>query len=265
MELSAVATGEGPPLVLLHGFTGNCTSWEEWLPELEKRYRVLAVDLPGHGNTKFGDADLAADLPYVAAAIDRLLEKQGIGKAAFIGYSMGGRALLHLAALFPHRISSMVILSASPGIEDSTERAIRARADDALADRLESEGLETFVTEWMAQPLFETLSRAEPGRVSREKTRKLSGDGRAFAQALRQLTPGRQPSLWHALARMELPCLIVSGELDQKYVDIASRMVVSMPNARGAVIAGAGHALLLENPAATGAAVAAFHAEQEVS
>ena len=166
MELTAVTSGEGPPLVLLHGFTGNHTSWDEWLPELSKRFRVFALDLPGHGDTKFDGRDSATGLPHVAAVIDRWLEKQGVVKADFIGYSMGGRTLLHLAALFPQRISSMIILSASPGIEDAAERSRRAHADDGLADRIESEGLETFVREWMEQPLFETLTLAEPQRAA---------------------------------------------------------------------------------------------------
>ena len=215
MELTAVTSGEGPALVLLHGFTGNHTSWDEWLPELSKRFRVFALDLPGHGDTKFDGRDSATGLPHVAAAIDRWLEKQGVVKADFIGYSMGGRTLLHLAALFPQRISSMIILSASPGIEDAAERSRRAHADDGLADRIESDG--------------------------------------------------RQPSLWPALARMEMRSLILSGALDKKYVDISSQMVAAMPSAEGVVIEGAGHALLLENPVATEAAVAAFYAERETS
>jgi len=263
MELTAVTSGEGPPLVLLHGFTGNHTSWDGWLPELSKRFRVFALDLPGHGDTKFDGRDSATGLPHVAAVIDRWLEKQGVVKADFIGYSMGGRTLLHLAALFPQRISSMIILSASPGIEDAAERSRRAHADDVLADRIESEGLETFVREWMEQPLFETLTLAEPQRVAAERSRKLAGDGPSFAQALRQFTPGRQPSLWPALARMEMRSLILSGALDKKYVDISSQMVAAMPRAEGVVIEGAGHALLLENPVATEAAVAAFYAERE--
>ena len=130
MELSCVTAGQGPPLVLLHGFTGNHTSWEEWLPELEKGRSVLAVDLPGHGRTGIDREDQPGGLPAVAAALDRLLDAHSIQQADFIGYSMGGRALLHFAHLFPRRVTSMVILSASPGIEDATEREERARPID---------------------------------------------------------------------------------------------------------------------------------------
>ncbi len=265
MELSCVTAGQGPPLVLLHGFTGNHTSWEEWLPELEQGRSVLAVDLPGHGGTDIDREDPSGGLAAVAAALDRLLEAHAIQQADFIGYSMGGRALLHFAHLFPHRVTSMVILSASPGIEDANEREERARADDALADRIETHGLERFVTEWMEQPLFQTLALADPARVARERSRKLSGDAGRFAEALRQMSPGRQLSLWSSLGEMRIPSLIAAGSLDKKYVAMAHRMADLLPEARAVVIPEAGHALLLEKPAEIAAAVADFEAERASS
>ena len=265
MELSCVTAGQGPPLVLLHGFTGNHTSWEEWLPELEKGRSVLAVDLPGHGRTGIDREDQPGGLPAVAAALDRLLDAHSIQQADFIGYSMGGRALLDFAHLFPRRVTSMVILSASPGIEDATEREERARADDALADGIETHGLERFVTDWMEQPLFQTLALADPARVARERSRKLSGEAGRFAEALRQMSPGRQRSLWSSLGEMRMPSLIAAGALDKKYVTIAHRMASLMPRARAVVIPEAGHALLLEKPVETAAAVAAFAAERASS
>jgi len=265
MDLSCVTAGQGRPLVLLHGFTGNHTSWEEWLPELEQERSVFAVDLPGHGGTGIDREDQSGGLPAVAVALDRLLDAYSIQQADFIGYSMGGRALLHFAHLFPHRVLSMVILSASPGIEDAAEREERARADDALADRIETHGLERFVTEWMDQPLFETLALADPARVARERSRKLSGDPGRLAEALRQMSPGRQPSLWSSLGEMRIPSLIAAGSLDKKYVAMAHRMAALMPRARAVVIPEAGHALLLERPVETAAAIAAFGAERASS
>ena len=262
MELTGVASGQGAPLILLHGFTGNHTSWDFWRPTLERERFVVAVDLPGHGCTRIQPGDPSAGLPEVAAALNRLLDTYSIGKADFIGYSMGGRALLHMAHLFPQRISSMVILSASPGIEDPVERGDRARADDVLAERIETHGLESFVTEWMGQPLFQTLMLADPERVAEERTRKLSGDPTSFAEALRQMTPGRQPSLWSALSDMEIPSLVAAGSLDRKYVAKARRMAALMPDARCVVIPDAGHALLLEKPDETAAVVGSFLAER---
>ncbi len=265
MELSAVETGQGPPLVLLHGFTGNHTSWNEGLSEILSERRTLAVDLPGHGDSALAEPGEPCDLAAVAHAIDRLLDRHGVNEADFIGYSMGGRALLHLAHHFPERVSTMVILSASPGIEDPVERQRRAAADDALASRIETEGLENFVTQWMSQPLFQTLADADPERVLRERNRKLAGDAGSFAQALRCMTPGRQPSLWADLGCMEMPALVVAGALDEKYCKISRRMAGELVDAKSVIIPHAGHALLLENPTETAATVAAFFATRSGS
>ncbi|MFP6665046.1 MAG: 2-succinyl-6-hydroxy-2,4-cyclohexadiene-1-carboxylate synthase [Deltaproteobacteria bacterium] len=262
MELSSTEAGRGEAMVLLHGFTGNVTSWDDLGSRLESSYRVVRVELPGHGASPAPADPAAARLPAVADALAARLDRLGIERAHFIGYSMGGRALLHFAAAHGKRILSMAVLSASPGIEDSEERAVRAAADSALARRLEGEGLEAFVERWMAQPLFASLAQIDPASFAAERARKLSGKAPAFAAALRAMSPGHQPSLWTALADMAAPALIVAGTLDEKYGAIATRTVAAMPQARLALLAGAGHSLLVEKPAELAALIEDFLRER---
>ena len=116
-------------LVLLHGFTQTRQSWRPTVAELGGRRRALAPDLPGHGNAAARPASFAACTAYVRAL-------GGEGRFALAGYSMGGRIALTAAFALADRLDRLVLIGASPGIEDAAARAERRRADDALADRI---------------------------------------------------------------------------------------------------------------------------------
>ena len=248
MELSVSREGSGDTLVLLHGFTGNHTSWESFVPAFAEKFRVLCVELPGHGRTPCPRDPGDARLPEVADALARILEAEGTGRAHFVGYSMGGRALLHFAVRYPRRVASMAVLSASPGLESEVARRERRESDEALAQRLETEGLEAFVARWMTQPLFATLADADPVQLAAERARKLSGTAEGFAGALRAMGPGWQPDLWPSLATLPCPSLIVAGALDGRYLAMAERMVQELPRAQLAIVPAAGHSVLVEQP-----------------
>src|SRR5215212_7742503 len=134
-------------LVLLHGFTQTGRSWQPVRQALAARYRSLAPDLPGHG-------DFAGRRPASFAACDAYLRALARGPFTLAGYSMGGRIALHAALSLGPAVERLVLIGASPGIADPVERAERAASDAALADRIESIGVEAFVREWGAQPLF---------------------------------------------------------------------------------------------------------------
>ena len=136
--LNVERAGSGPPLVLLHGFTGSATSWGPLAEMLAARNTVLALDIVGHGASGKPD-DLA---PY---AIDRAARDAvaamlafGFRRASWLGYSMGGRLALYVAATIPKAVDRLVLIGASPGLADPGEREARRAADEALADRIET-------------------------------------------------------------------------------------------------------------------------------
>ena len=235
--LSTVERGDGPPVVLVHGFTQNAWTWWPLVEPLEQTYRLVAVDAPGHG----GSAEIEADL---AGGADLMVESVP-APAAWIGYSMGGRYALHATLRHPEAISRLVLVSATAGIDDAEERAARRRSDASLADRVEAEGVEAFITWWAAQPMFSTLT-PQAARVE-DRVAKASASG--LASSLRMAGTGCQRPLWDALPSVEIPTLVIAGALDKKYVSAAERIVETMgSNAHLHVIAGAGHACHLERP-----------------
>jgi 2-succinyl-6-hydroxy-2,4-cyclohexadiene-1-carboxylate synthase len=145
----------------------------------------------------------------------------------------------------------VVLVGGTPGLEDPAERAQRAAGDDALAASIGRDGLGAFVARWEALPLFATQRALAPGVLAAQRAWRTGHRPEAIAWALSTLSAGRMPPLWDALAGA--PCAVhaVTGERDEKFTRVAETMV-----ARGGGrvvhhrVAGAGHNVALEDPAA---------------
>ena len=225
-------------LVLLHGFTQTGRSWQAIGHALAGRYRAAAPDLPGHGA-------FAQRRPATFPACDAYLRAVSEEPYVLCGYSMGGRIALHAAFALGERVRRLVLIGASPGIADPAERAARAASDAALADRIEAIGIEAFLTEWEAQPLFAGMPRGVADLAREDRRRNTAG---GLAAALRGLGTGVMPSLWERLPDLDLPVDLVVGERDEKFRAIAEKMAYALPRARVTVVPGAGHAVHLEAP-----------------
>ena len=224
--------------MLLHGFTQTGASWEPVVRALGPRYRALAPDL--------GTGPWEAELDRLSALVP--------AGAVLTGYSMGGRLALGLALAGTTELRRLVLVSASPGLADGGERAARRAADDALAGRVEAIGTEAFAHEWARQPLFEGQSPEAAAAAHADRARREPG---GLAAQLRGLGTGTMPTLWDRLPELAIPVLLVVGERDAKFRAIAERMAGSIPSARVEVVAGAGHAVALEQPAAVAELISA--------
>jgi 2-succinyl-6-hydroxy-2,4-cyclohexadiene-1-carboxylate synthase len=232
-------------VVLVHGFTQTLASWGVVGERLARRREVVRVDLPGHG----GSGGVRVGFGEAAG----LLGAAG-GVGTYVGYSLGGRLCLRLALDRPDLVDGLVLAGASPGIADPAARAERRAADEALAAGIERDGVAAFLDRWLAGPLFETLPAEAAGRAER-----LANTPDGLAYALRRLGTGVQAPLWDRLAGLRPPALLVAGERDAKFADLAREMAAAIgPGARVAVVPGAGHAAHLERPAALAAVVEGF-------
>lgn len=243
--------GTGAPLLLVHGFTGSVEAWgEEILSALADRHRVLAVDLIGHGrSSRPHDPDRYA-LQEILLDLLEVLDAADLDRARWVGYSMGGRVALAAAVLHPHRVASLVLESASPGLATEEEREERRRSDDALARRLESEGIEPFVDEWMALPLFATQRRLPEATLRAARERRLGNEPAALAACLRGLGTGSQPSFRDRFDQVRARTLVLAGARDRKFAALARRMAEGIPDATLRLVADAGHTVHLEAPGA---------------
>ncbi len=234
-----------PMLVLLHGFTHTGASWDPVRSELGERYRALAPDIRGHGSASEREP---VTLPAVLDDIGALEPE----RFTLAGYSMGGRLALQFAVASPDRLERLVLIGASPGIDDPAERAQRRRADERLAGELERSSIEEFVARWETTPVL----AGQPAEVlAAARADRMRSTPAGLARALRGLGNGALPSLWNRLAQLPMPVVLVVGERDDKFRAIAERMRGRIPDARIEVVAGSGHAVHLEAPAAVAAAL----------
>ncbi|MBE2194655.1 MAG: 2-succinyl-6-hydroxy-2,4-cyclohexadiene-1-carboxylate synthase [Anaerolinea sp.] len=237
--------GEGEPLLLLHGFTGAAANWRPLMSVLASSCRVIAVDLLGHGQSEIPSAPERYQMPFAAADLAALVTQIEATPCHLLGYSMGGRLALYVAVHYPHLVRTLILENASPGLRTPEERQMRQSSDEALAHRIETEGIESFVRYWEALPLFSTQS---PEIRAALRPQRLRNSPLGLANSLRGMGTGVQPSLWEALPHIQIPTLILTGALDPKFKDIGAQMAALMPTSTQVILPNGGHTLHLEQP-----------------
>ncbi|WP_322488417.1 2-succinyl-6-hydroxy-2,4-cyclohexadiene-1-carboxylate synthase [Chloroflexus sp.] len=261
LTLHVELVGAGPPLLLLHGFTGNGQTWQPLVPALAAHHTLVMIDLIGHGQSDAPDDPARYAIEQCVADVLALLDQLSFTRVDLCGYSMGGRIGLLLAAGAPERVGRLVLIGASPGLADPVERAVRLVSDEALAERIEREGLEWFVEYWAAQPIFASQQRLPAPVRAAQRMQRLAGSARGYANALRGMSVGRQPSLWAALPAIATPTLLITGAFDEKFCAIGAQMAALMPQARHVIVPDAGHAAQIEQPEMVGGLISDFLAE----
>lgn len=235
-------SGQTPPVVLLHGFTQTGRSWEPVIERLDPRTEIFAPDAPGHGTSTESRLGIAEYADALATSLP---------PAVYVGYSMGGRTALHVALRHPRAVLALVLVGATAGLDDETERQERRRRDDELASRLETLDLDQFLTEWLSQPLFDSLPRKLWNLDDRRRNTTAG-----LARSLRTAGTGVQRSLWSRLREIECATTLVTGAEDRKFSLHAERMASLLGGSVNRVeVPGRGHAVHLEDPDAVAAII----------
>lgn len=234
-----------PALLMLHGFMGSGADWELIANALKDRFHCIAPDLPGHGASPFDSAKFP-NFECYAQTVIVLLDALDLESVAAIGYSMGGRILLALALSVPDRFSGLVLESTSPGIAAPTQREERRRTDRQRASRLRELVPERFLMEWYGQPMFGALRECE--RFPPLLQRRLANNSEAMSSVLNVVGTGKQSPLWEQLGELSQDALVVYGEKDTKYRDLATRMVEHSPRIRAVPMEACSHAAHVEQP-----------------
>jgi 2-succinyl-6-hydroxy-2,4-cyclohexadiene-1-carboxylate synthase len=231
-----------PTVILLHGFTHTGASWDPVRTALGESYRAIAPDIRGHG--------AASDTrPISLEAVIEDIEALAPESFTLTGYSMGGRIALHtaLALAMPKRVERLILIGASPGIGDGSERGHRRRADNELAGELEDMTIEAFAERWAQTSVLAD----QPAHVqAAAHADRLRSTPAGLAEALRQLGAGALPSIWKKLTHLTMPVTLVVGERDAKFVTIAGQMARAIPTVEVVAVPGVGHAVHLEAPEA---------------
>ncbi|MDQ0196904.1 2-succinyl-6-hydroxy-2,4-cyclohexadiene-1-carboxylate synthase [Neobacillus ginsengisoli] len=250
--------GEGFPLLLLHGFTGDSSTWTSFCPTWGKHSTLIFPDIIGHGKTDSPDKGDRYQIESVANDLKIILDKIGVNQVDILGYSMGGRLALTFAILFPDRIRKLILASASPGLLTEQERESRRMKDKELAEFIQEAGIKPFVDYWEAIPLFSTMHRLSLTVKETIRNQRLRNSPSGLANSLLGMGTGTQPSWWENLSKITNAVLLVTGEEDAKFCDIAQKMLEKLQNGTWIALNNSGHALHVEEPEKFGTIVSDF-------
>lgn len=242
------ARGNGSPLLLVHGFTGRGSAWGSHVAAFAERFRVIVVDLPGHGRSGIADP-WRMSVDEAASDLAEILTRFAATPANVLGYSLGARIALQLAIAHPEAVARLILESPSAGLATAGERIARREADAALAGRLENAGIEAFVDEWEQQPIFASHAGLPAGTRARQRRIRLSNSPAGLAASLRGAGQGSMEPLFSRLPGVAAPTLIIAGALDERGLPRAEAVARGIPDARLAIIERAGHTPHDERPA----------------
>ncbi|MGX2961352.1 2-succinyl-6-hydroxy-2,4-cyclohexadiene-1-carboxylate synthase [Peribacillus sp. JNUCC 23] len=253
--------GHGEPLLLLHGFTGSLETWRFLWP-IQKKYQLIMVDIIGHGATESPHNAERYTMLEAAKDIREILEKLSIQKTHVLGYSMGGRLALSFACLFPELVQSLILESASPGLKTEAARQERRIQDAKLADKIVEKGISAFVDDWENIPLFDSQKKMSQEKQKAVRRERLANTELGLCNSLLGMGTGNQPSWWNQLENLSMPILLLTGELDNKFCDIARLMQSLIKDCEWQIINDAGHAIHVEDEEKFGKIVSEFLAKQ---
>lgn len=229
---------------MLHGFTQTGRLWGPFGDRLAGSHTLVALDLPGHG----GSGSVRADLPTAAAMVSEEVRAiVGQEPCTLLGYSLGARVALHVLTGTDLSLHHAVFIGVTGGIEDTEARARRRRADEAVADRLETAGdVEGFLEDWLRGPLFGRLPME-----AADRTERLHNSASGLASSLRMCGTGTQVPLWDRLSTLRCPVLAMAGTDDVRFAAHALRIAHHAPKAVASLVPGGGHAVHLSQPEQT--------------
>jgi len=238
-------SGDGPPVVLIHGGLLNLHMWDPQMDAFTARYRVLRYDASSHGRSI-----TPPDAYFDHEDLDGLLTHLGVNRAVLVGLSMGGRIAIDFALEHPDRVEALVLVGSglsgfrfdSPEVQEARPEAIEAWGAGDW-DRV----TEIFQRQWTDGP---HRSPEEVDPEVRETVRAMIRSTLERA-AEGQVTEGRtmDPPAIDRLDELDVPTLVIVGELDMPDIhDIADLVLAANPNAELVEIDGVAHMVNLEKP-----------------
>jgi pimeloyl-ACP methyl ester carboxylesterase len=253
VDLAYDIGGAGPPLVLVHGYTGSSLDWTDVLGALRTQATVLVYDHRGHGeSTNTGDASTYT-LDQLTSDLAGLVDALALTRFDLLGHSMGGMVAMAYATAHQDRLRSLVLMdtAAAPFVERS---------------QMMTEGLELARTQGL-DAVLATFAPFVPdtpqGRRALERMRTSYGqmDREAFV-ALGEAMAARE-SVLESLSTITIPTTVMVGELDGPFREPSEAMAAAIPGAELVVIPGCGHSPQEEDPQAWLAAMRAHLARAE--
>jgi pimeloyl-ACP methyl ester carboxylesterase len=232
--------GDGPALLLTHGFSATCQMWKGQIDALAPDFTVITWDMRGHGQSDYPEDPSAYSEEATVADMAALLDHLGAQSAVIGGLSLGGYMSLAFHRAHPERTRALLIIDTGPGYKNVEAREAWNEGAIARAERYEREGLGDLST------------------ASAEVREAHHRDATGLAGAARGMLTQRDPRVMESLPGIRVPALIIVGENDTPFLAASDYMAARIPGAKKVVIPHAGHASNIDNPEAFNEALTGF-------
>ncbi|MDR0250897.1 MAG: 2-succinyl-6-hydroxy-2,4-cyclohexadiene-1-carboxylate synthase [Burkholderiales bacterium] len=236
--------GVGKPLVCLHGFGEDMSTWDDL--EVEG-HQLILIDLIGHGQSSKPYAKRHYRTKTIVRHLKALLSRLGLKQYALLGYSMGGRIALAYALRYPDDVEHLILESASYGERNRKDRRERRQADANLAQNILRNGADWFEKHFSEMDIFKSQERLPPEAREKISARRRHNLPHALSNMLLASGQGVSPCLYHRLSELLMPVSCLSGEYDTKYTKIGSEFQKRNPKIAHRIIENAGHNTHIEN------------------
>jgi pimeloyl-ACP methyl ester carboxylesterase len=232
--------GDGPPLILTHGYSSTSAMWKGQIEALSRHHRLVLWDMRGHGQSDYPDDPNAYSEAATVGDIAALLDTVGARRAIVGGLSLGGYMSLAFYRAYPERVSALLIIDTGPGFKKDDAREVWNKRALDTADRYDREGLAV-------------LKSATPERATASHR-----DATGLARAARGMLTQRDARVIEVLPEIKVPSLVVVGADDAPFLAASDYMAAKIPGAKKVVIPAAGHAVNIDQPQAFIEAVLPF-------
>ena len=224
--------GDGPALILTHGYSSTSAMWEGQIEALSKHHKLVLWDMRGHGKSDYPADPNAYSEALTIGDIAALLDQIGTRRAIVGGLSLGGYMSLAFYRTHPERVAALLIIDTGPGFKKDEARAAWNKRAHETAERFERDGLSVLKS------------------LSRERSSVTHRDARGLALAARGMLTQRDASVMEVLPEIAVPSLIVVGADDTPFLAASDYMAAKIPGAKKVVIPSAGHAVNIDQPQA---------------
>jgi pimeloyl-ACP methyl ester carboxylesterase len=240
VEIAWERTGDGPALLLTHGFMATSHMWEPNLKALSADHTVIRWDMRGHGRTDYPEDPNAYSPEIYTDDMVALLDAAEVERATLIGMSLGGYLSLECYVRHPERVAGLVLVDTGPGFKRDEPREAWNELTEGRAVGFEAKGLDHL-----------DYSRTE---IAEGTHRDASG----LILSARHVLKQHDDRVIQSLPNVAVPTLVVVGELDERFLAGCSYMASRVPGAEHVIVPDAGHASNMDQPAAFDAAVISF-------
>lgn len=245
--LDVDVTGEGPALVLVHGFTGAKEDFADQVPALARLSRVIMFDLRGHGASDKPDDGAAYTLDRLALDVLAVADALGADRFRLLGHSMGGMVARRVVLSVPERVTGLILMDTSPGPPSGVDPDL-AKAAAVLAVTDGMEVLRELLDEMnpLNTAAHERVARERPGYEEWDRSKFMKTSPVAYANLITDIVD--QPDALADLAHVRCPTLVIVGEQDEAFLPDSRAMAEVIPGADLVVVPDAGHSPQFENP-----------------